>query len=92
MNGALYRLPEVDAPRERLDPPAVGRLGEIHVPTLVIVGDGDVPDVIETADMLEQGIAGARKVVFPAVAHMVNMERPEEFNRVVRAFLDRVVA
>lgn len=92
MNGALYRLPEVDAPRERLDPPAVGRLGEIHVPTLVIVGDGDVPDVIETADMLEQGIAGARKVVFPGVAHMVNMERPAEFNRVVLDFLGRVVA
>ncbi len=87
MNGALYRLPEVDAPRERLDPPAIGRLGEIHVPTLVIVGDGDVPDVIETADMLEQGIAGARKVVFPNVAHMVNMERPEEFNRIVLDFL-----
>ncbi len=92
MNGALYRLPEVDAPRERLDPPAVGRLGEIHVPTLIIVGDGDVPDVIETADMLEQGIAGARRVVFPGVAHMVNMERPAEFNRVVLDFLDRVVA
>ncbi len=88
MNGALYRLPEVDAPRERLDPPAVGRLGEIHAPTLVIVGDGDVPDVIETADALEQGIAGARKVVFPDVAHMVNMERSAEFNRVALDFLD----
>ncbi len=89
MNGALYRLPEVDAPRERLDPPAVGRLGDIHVPTLVIVGDGDVPDVIETADMPETGIAGARKVVFPGVAHMVNMERPEEFNRIVLDFLSQ---
>jgi len=87
MNGALYRLPDVDAPRERLDPPAVGRLNEIYVPTLVIIGDGDVPDVIETADVLEKGIAGARKVVFPSVAHMVNMERSEEFNRVVLDFL-----
>ncbi len=87
MNGALYRLPEVDAPRERLDPPAIGRLGEIHVPTLILVGDGDVPDVIETANLLEQGIAGARKVVFPGVAHMVNMEQPEAFNRIVLNFL-----
>jgi 3-oxoadipate enol-lactonase len=87
MNGALYRLPEVDAPRERLDPPAIGRLGEIHVPTLILVGDGDVPDVIETANLLEQGIAGARKVVFPGVAHMVNMEHPEAFNRIVLNFL-----
>jgi 3-oxoadipate enol-lactonase len=87
MNGALYRLPKVDAPRERLDPPAIGRLGEIHVPTLIIVGDGDVSDVIATADVLERDIAGARKVVLPDVAHMVNMERPAEFNRIVLDFL-----
>ena len=87
MNGALYRLPEVDAPRERLDPPAIGRLGEIHVPTLVIVGDGDVPDVIATADVLAHGIEDALKVVLPDVAHMVNMERPAEFNRLVLDFL-----
>jgi 3-oxoadipate enol-lactonase len=87
MNGALYRLPEVDAPRERLDPPAIGRLGEIQVPTLVIVGDGDVPDVIATADVLAHGIAGARKAVLPDVAHMVNMERPVEFNQIMLDFL-----
>ncbi len=92
MNGALYRLPEVDAPRERLAPPAAGRLGEIHVPTLVIVGDGDVSDVIETADMLARGIAGAQKIVVPGVAHMVNMEVPDAFNRAVLDFLDQVVA
>ncbi|MDQ6906786.1 MAG: alpha/beta fold hydrolase [Chloroflexota bacterium] len=87
MNGALHRLPEVDALRERLDPPAVERLGEIHAPTLVIVGDGDVPDVIETADVLARGIAGAQKIVVPGVAHMVNMEVPDAFNRAVLDFL-----
>jgi 3-oxoadipate enol-lactonase len=87
MNTIGYEQPPVTATRERLDPPANGRLGEIRTPTLVIVGDGDVPDVIETAAILERGIAGARKVVFPGVAHMVNMERPAEFNRVVLDFL-----
>ncbi|MDQ6604013.1 MAG: alpha/beta hydrolase, partial [Chloroflexota bacterium] len=92
MNGALHRLPEVDALRERLDPPAIGRLGEIHAPTLVIVGDGDVPDVIETADVLARRIAGAQKIVVPGVAHMVNMEVPDAFNRAVLDFLRQVVA
>ncbi|MDQ6604014.1 MAG: alpha/beta hydrolase [Chloroflexota bacterium] len=72
---------------ERLDPLAVERLGEIHAPTLVIVGDGDVPDVIETADVLARGIAGAQKIVVPGVAHMVNMEVPDAFNRAVLDFL-----
>ena len=87
MNTALYLQPEVDARRERLESPAIGRLGEIDVPTLVIVGDSDVPDVVATADTLTRGIRGARKVVFPDVAHMINMERPADFNRVVIDFL-----
>lgn len=72
---------------QRLDPPALGRLGEIAAPTLVIVGDRDVPDILETADLLAAGIAGARKVVLPGVAHMLTMEVPATFNRQVLDFL-----
>ena len=57
------------------------------MPTLVIVGDLDTRGTLAMADALVQGIKGARKVVFPGVAHTVNMEQPVEFNRVVRDFL-----
>lgn len=63
------------------------RLSEIHVPTLIIVGDQDVRSILQIADVLEKGIAGARKVVIPGTAHHLNMERPEEFNRAVLDFL-----
>jgi len=72
---------------QRLDPPAITRLGEIRTPTLVIVGDADVPDMLTIADLLASGIAGARQVIIPGVAHMVNMERPAEFNQIVLDFL-----
>ena len=72
---------------ERLDPPAAGRLGEIQVPALVIVGDADTPDTVANADTLAEGIPGARKVVLANVAHMVPMEAPDAFNRVVLDFL-----
>ena len=72
----------------RLRPPAVERLEEVAAPTLVLVGDADVPDVLERAELLAGRIPGARKVVLPDVAHMVNLERPEEFLRLVRDFLD----
>jgi pimeloyl-ACP methyl ester carboxylesterase len=39
------------------------------------------------ADRLEEGIAGARKVVIEGTAHMVPMEKYEEFNEVVLGFL-----
>lgn len=70
-----------------LDPPAIGRLGEIRVPTLVIVGDQDVPYIVDIAERLAAGIAAAKKTVISGAAHMVNMERPDEFNRIVLEFL-----
>lgn len=74
----------------RLDPPAVERLEEVSVPTLVVVGDADVDDVLERAELLATRIPGARKVVVPGVAHMVNLERPEEFRALVVDFLRRL--
>ena len=57
--------------------PAVNRLGEIQVPTLVIVGDQDRPEIIEAADLLARSIPHTRKVVIPETAHSPSMERPE---------------
>jgi 3-oxoadipate enol-lactonase len=82
------RPDDEDAPEPlELEPPAISRLSEIHVPTLIVVGDQDVHDILSIADILEKGIAGAKKVVIPGTAHHLNMEKPEEFNRVVIDFL-----
>jgi pimeloyl-ACP methyl ester carboxylesterase len=70
-----------------LEPPAYGRLGEIAVPTLVIVGDRDIPPIQQVADALAAGIAGARKIVMPNTAHVPNMEQPTAFNQLVLDFL-----
>jgi 3-oxoadipate enol-lactonase len=71
----------------RLAPPAIGRLEEIAAPTLVIVGNCDLPEVITSAETLATRIPGAQKVVLPEVAHLPPMEAPAEFNRLVLDFL-----
>jgi pimeloyl-ACP methyl ester carboxylesterase len=71
----------------RLDPPARGRLDEIRVPTLVIVGDGDVPAILEFAEIMAGEIPGARTAVMHGTAHVPNMERPAEYNQIVLGFL-----
>jgi pimeloyl-ACP methyl ester carboxylesterase len=71
-----------------LEPPAVNRLAEIQVPTLVIVGDLDRPEIIEAADLLQLRIPRARRAVIPDTAHLPNMERPQGFNRVALGFLE----
>ncbi|HEX8599201.1 MAG TPA: alpha/beta fold hydrolase [Chloroflexia bacterium] len=77
-------------PDARLEPPAVERLDEIRVPTLLIVGALDHPEILRGVDLLATEIEGARKVVLPDSAHLPNMERPEEFNRAVLGFLGEV--
>ena len=68
------------------DPPAAQRLHEISAPTLIVVGERDLPDFHVIADTLQQ-IPNARKVVLPGVGHMCNMENPSRFNEIVLDFL-----
>ncbi|MHC4517366.1 MAG: alpha/beta fold hydrolase, partial [Planctomycetota bacterium] len=68
-------------------PPAIQRLSEIQVPTLVIVGDHDVTDIVGVAHTLAGQIAGARKAVIHGAGHHVNMEQPEQFYRAVTGLL-----
>jgi 3-oxoadipate enol-lactonase len=70
-----------------LEPPAISRLAEIHVPTLLIVGEYDIPDKHELVGQLAVEIPRAKLIVIPGAAHIVNMEQPVEFNRVVLDFL-----
>lgn len=79
-------------PARALAPPAVERLAEIRAPTLVIVGERDVPDIRRTADLLAAGIPNATQLVMPNAGHLPNVEAPAEFNRAVAGFLDRLDA
>jgi len=79
---------EGEGPVRWLDPPAVGRLSEIQAPTLVLATEHDFPDTITTSRFLAERIPGAQFEIIAATAHIPNMERPQEFNRIVLEFLD----
>lgn len=70
-----------------LDPPAAQRLGEITAPTLVIVGEHDLPDFQAIATLLERQIPHSQKVVMQGVGHMTSMEDPRRFSDIVLRFL-----
>jgi pimeloyl-ACP methyl ester carboxylesterase len=75
----------------RLDPPAIQRLSEIKVPTLVIVGEKDVSDFHHIADLLQTGIPKAEKEVIRGGGHMINMENPKTFNQVLVARIAKMI-
>ncbi|MGQ0600743.1 MAG: alpha/beta fold hydrolase [Anaerolineales bacterium] len=74
-------------PPNPLDPPAVTRLPDIHAPTLVIAGGLDHPEILRAAELMAASMPNASKAIIPDCAHLPNMEKPEEFNRLVLDFL-----
>lgn len=72
--------------------PDAERLGDIAVPTLVVVGELDLPDFQVIADRLAAEIPGARKAVIPGAGHLSPVEQPEAFAAAVLSFLAEVPA
>jgi pimeloyl-ACP methyl ester carboxylesterase len=58
------------------EPSALQRLGEIDIPTMLMVGSDDQPEVIALSKELAEAITGARFVVIHNAAHHANMEAP----------------
>jgi pimeloyl-ACP methyl ester carboxylesterase len=76
---------------EDLDPPAIDRLGEIAVPTLILPADHDPPFMLRSSAALAAGIRGARVARIADVDHVVPLRSPEAFNETVLAFLAEVL-
>lgn len=70
-------------------PDSTETLSAIHVPTLIVVGEQDAITPPADAERMAKGIANAKLVRIPGAAHLSNLEKPEEFNAAVTAFLAR---
>jgi 3-oxoadipate enol-lactonase len=69
------------------EPPPIEQLETVDTPTLVIVGERDVPGFIEMADILATRIPHASFRRVSGAGHMVNMEAPETVNELLIGFL-----
>jgi len=79
-NGASARL-------ARWSQPALGRLSQIKIPTLLITGESDIPDVHAHMGAIQTAIPGTNRIVFPRAGHLPHLEVPEAFNAAVTKFL-----
>jgi len=64
-------------------------LANVHVPTLVLSGEHDTTAAAAVMERMAARIEGAEYRQLPGVGHIANMERPEDFNRAVIAFLQK---
>jgi 3-oxoadipate enol-lactonase len=68
-------------------PDSTPMLGTIDVPTLIVVGEEDVPTPVKEARALHERIPGSRLEVIAQAGHLSNMERPAAFNHLLTEFL-----
>ena len=74
----------------RTRPDSRPTLSTITCPTLVVVGREDAITPPEVAQVMRDGIPGARYVEIAAAGHLANVEQPAAFNAALAAFLGRL--
>jgi len=70
-------------------PQVAERLPSISIPTLVLLGELDLPDFQAIARRLAREMPQAELRILAGSGHMTNMEAPETFNHLVLGFLQR---
>jgi len=91
MQMAIFRNEWPDEIEEvKLASPAIERLGEIEIPVQVMIGEFDLEEKLDLAKRLVENLPECQEVLIPGAAHMLNMEKPEEFNRGVLRFLSTI--
>jgi 3-oxoadipate enol-lactonase len=75
-----------------LRPDSTVLLPTIDIPTLIVVGEEDVPTPVRESRAMHERIPGSRLEVIAQAGHLANMERPAAFNHVLTEFLVSLTA
>jgi pimeloyl-ACP methyl ester carboxylesterase len=67
----------------------IGPMKKLKVPTLVLTGDEDWPCLLPSV-LMKQTIPSAALSVMPNCGHAINIEDPDQFNRIVGDFMTHV--
>lgn len=79
-----------NVPTRPAEKTAIKYLSEIKVPTLILVGEYDIPDVHAHAGAINAGIPNSRREIIPQSGHLIPIEQPALFNETVLTFLNKI--
>lgn len=85
MNAITWAAPQVG--REEPPPPAWPRLAQVQPPAHVVVGDLDLPHLLERCAHLARTLPRTSHHVLPGTAHLPNLEQPAAFEALLRGFV-----
>lgn len=72
---------------QRDEMPDIDRLHELSVPTLLLTGELDVPDLRLIADVIESASPATQRIDFAGAGHMLTLERPVETAKAIAQFV-----
>lgn len=64
-------------------------LANFRIPTLIVTGELDVADRVESANNLARLMPQAERATIPKAGHLPNLDNPSPYNATLRAFLER---
>jgi len=76
--------------KEYAFPMAIKKLSEIKIPVLIVTAEHDIEKCKEVAALLAKEIPGARLISIKEAGHIMNMDRPKEFNKLISTFIDKL--
>jgi 3-oxoadipate enol-lactonase len=79
--GCCHAIPKINV---------TDRLKDVRCPALVIVGEDDPGTPVEMARDIHAALPSAELAVLCRASHLSNLEQPEEFNRALGGFLDKL--
>lgn len=74
-------------PLNPLDPPAITQLESVNIPTLVVVGSLDHPEILRAVDEMVKRIPDAQKTTIASTGHVPSYEQPDAFVKLLLDFL-----
>jgi 3-oxoadipate enol-lactonase len=83
----LHKLSYIKTIESSVKSKAHTKLGQIQVPTHVMCGEEDVLATPAIAGEIAAMIPGAQLTIIPEAGHLINIERPAEFNSAALDFL-----
>ncbi|MDE2484606.1 MAG: 3-oxoadipate enol-lactonase [candidate division NC10 bacterium] len=79
--GCCHAIPTIDV---------TDRLREVRCPALVIAGKGDPGTPVAMARDIQAALPSSELAILSPASHLCNLEQPDEFNRALLDFLDKV--
>lgn len=87
MNAMALRLPPAGSNLDVAS--AFDRLGDISVPSLVMCGDLDLPNIQDRSRYIAKTVRNGSYHALPGAAHLPSLEQPAEVTDLIAAFIHR---